>query len=94
MNIMSGYSMTIRRLDPEDARIHKVNLDDHDPDMCVGVYGTDLGECLCAVVDMRPDCAEPLVYYDPALVTLPRGPFAFADQVASVLHSMFEHIRS
>jgi hypothetical protein len=62
MNIMSGYSMTIRALTDEDVRVHKVDLGDHDPDMCIAVEGEDLGPTLCAVIDMTRNGHDPLVW--------------------------------
>ena len=62
MNIMSGYAMTIRALTEEDVRINKIDMQDHDPDLCIAVEGEDLGPALCAVIEMRRDCPDPLVW--------------------------------
>jgi hypothetical protein len=96
---MSGYSMTVRPLMPEDVDVHKFDLGDHDPDMCVAVEAADLGPCLCAVIDLTRHGHNPLVWSQVPSTERPEAEEwvaitdeHFADNVAATLATLFPDI--
>lgn len=100
MNIMSGYGVHIRALTDEDVRLYLGDLDltARNLDRCIAVEGEDLGPSLCAVVELTPDCPDPLVW---SSVPVPNGEnptwreitdSTFADSLANVVVTIIPEI--